>query len=303
MSASHSSISIVGGSAAGLYAARELANRGRAVTVLETAPTLAPSPRTLVVTCRLTDVVAHLPPGVIVNEIRRFELFSNGHTATVALRRPDLVIERSTLIRGLADQARAAGARILTNHRVTHLEPSRDRVHVLVDGNGRGDAINATTVIGADGAFSGVSRAIGWPAPVTVPLVQAVVKLPRDLASDVTRVWFVPDDTPYFYWLIPDSPTTGAVGLIGEDGRQTRECLERFMAKRGLEPIAYQAARIPVYERWMPARRVGSGDVHLVGDAAAHVKVTTIGGIVTGLKGAAGVVEQILSGQTRQLSA
>ncbi len=43
-------------------------------------------------------------------------------------------------------------------------------------------------------------------------------------------------------------------------------------------------------------RRIGNGDVYLVGDAAAQVKVSTVGGIVTGFRGALGVVQSILSG-------
>lgn len=36
----------------------------------------------------------------------------------------------------------------------------------------------------------------------------------------------------------------------------------------------------------------------LVGDAAGHVKVTTVGGVVTGLRGAAGVVREILGSRS-----
>ena len=43
---------------------------------------------------------------------------------------------------------------------------------------------------------------------------------------------------------------------------------------------------------------MGLADIYLVGDAAAHVKVTTVGGIVTGFRGALGVAETILHGRT-----
>jgi flavin-dependent dehydrogenase len=43
-------------------------------------------------------------------------------------------------------------------------------------------------------------------------------------------------------------------------------------------------------------RRFGSADVYLVGDAAGQVKVTTVGGIVTGFRGARAVVEMVLTG-------
>ena len=107
----------------------------------------------------------------------------------------------------------------------------------------------------------------------------------------------VPDDTPYFYWLIPESAEHGALGVIGEEGRDTARRLERFLEKKQMEPLEWQGARIPVYRRWVPVKRkVGNGDVYLVGDAAAQVKVTTVGGIVTGFRGALGVAQSILHG-------
>jgi flavin-dependent dehydrogenase len=128
-------------------------------------------------------------------------------------------------------------------------------------------------------------------------LVQAIVPLPKDMPPNTARVWFIPQDTPYFYWLIPESPTRGALGLIGETGPETRKHLERFLEKRKLDPVEFQGARIPVYSRWVPVKRqVGAGSVYLVGDAAAQVKVTTVGGIVTGFRGALGVAEAILNG-------
>jgi flavin-dependent dehydrogenase len=127
--------------------------------------------------------------------------------------------------------------------------------------------------------------------------VQAIVPLPKDMAPDTSRVWFVPQDTPYFYWLIPESRERGALGLIGEHAAEARRQLEGFLEKRKLDPIEFQGARIPVYTRWVPVmRRVGNGEVYLVGDAAAQVKVTTVGGIVTGFRGALGVAEAILNG-------
>ena len=169
--------------------------------------------------------------------------------------------------------------------------------------SGRTEELHADIVVGADGALSRVAQSAGWPRQPTVPLVQAIVKLPADMSPHTVRVWFIPDDTPYFYWLIPESPDRAALGLIGEDGQETRRCLERFMEKRGFTPLGFQGARIPVYDRWTPVeRRVGAGRVFLVGDAAGQVKVSTVGGIVTGFRGAIGVSEAILNGgESREL--
>ena len=46
-------------------------------------------------------------------------------------------------------------------------------------------------------------------------------------------------------------------------------------------------------------RRVGAGNVYLVGDAAGQVKVSTVGGTVTGLRGAQAVALAILGQRAR----
>src|SRR5205085_1940604 len=136
--------------------------------------------------------------------------------------------------------------------------------------------VHADVVVGADGAASKVARAAGWPEQHTVPLLQAIVKWPKNVPADRVRVWFVPDDTPYFYWLIPDSAERGVLGLIADDGSRVRADLERFLTKQELELESknLQAARVPLYTRWIPIhRRIGESDVYLVGDACGQVKV------------------------------
>jgi flavin-dependent dehydrogenase len=295
---------VVGGSAAGLYTAACVARAGRSVRVLESRPTLDPAPRTLIVTDHFRQQVNGAAAASVVNEIRRFELFTDGRSATVPLKRPDLIIERSRLIRALAEEAQQAGARLEYDTRFLGLSPNAKGLHLEVDQAGRREAVHAASVVGADGAVSRVARAAGWPPVETVPLVQALVKLPKNCPPDSTRVWFIPDDTPYFYWLIPESPERGAIGVIGEHGRDTKRCMDRFLEKKGFEPLEWQGARIPVYRRWVPVRRtVGHSEVYLVGDAAAQVKVSTVGGIVTGFRGARGVADTILRNGRSELRA
>jgi digeranylgeranylglycerophospholipid reductase len=286
---------IVGGSAAGFYTAAKVAHGGRRVRVLESKRGLEPIPRTLIVTDHFRKQLGASANESVLNEIRRFELFTDGRSAQIALSRPDLIIERAKLIPALAREARQSGAEISFDTRFLGLSPDKNGVQIQVESGGRREELHAKSVVGADGAASRVARTAGWTPVETVPLVQAIVRLPKDCPVDTTRVWFVPDDTPYFYWLIPESAERGALGVIGEDGRDTARCLARFLEKKGMEPLEWQGARIPVYKRWVTVkRRVGKGDVYLVGDAAAQVKVSTVGGIVTGFRGAQAVAESIL---------
>ena len=299
-----SEVIVVGGSAAGFSTATHLANGGKAVRVLESRPDLDPVNRTLIVTDHFRGQVNGAGSASIVNEIRRLELFTDGRSATISLKRPDLIIERSRLIRALRAEAEAAGARIEYNTRFLGLAPNGGGLRVETDRAGRRVELHAGSLVGADGAVSRVARAAGWPPVETVPLVQALVRLPKDCPADTTRIWFIPDDTPYFYWLIPESPERAALGVIGEQGRDTKRAFDRFLEKKGFEPLEWQGARIPVYRQWVPIRRtVGNGEVYLVGDAAAQVKVTTVGGIVTGLRGARGVADAILGNSRSELRA
>jgi flavin-dependent dehydrogenase len=292
-------IAIVGGSAAGYFAASLLARKGVSVRVFERNETLDPLPRTLIVTHRMRHILGAAGDASIVNEIRRFEIFTDGRAATIPLKEPDLIIERSKLIRSLAEEALSAGAELEFGKRFHTLQPNSRGLVLEVErcSDGSREEVHADTVIGSDGVASRVGRAAGWAPVRTVPLMQAIVKLPKGMAQDTSRVWFVPQDTPYFYWLVPESATQGALGVIGETGPEMRRSFEEFVAKKGLEPIEFQGARIPVYSRWIPVhRRVGNGSVYLAGDAAGQVKVSTVGGIVTGLRGAMGVAEAIFSG-------
>lgn len=177
-------------------------HRGLWVRVFEGASRLAPTPRTLIVTHRMRALLGSLGAGAVVNEIRHFELFANGHVATVSLRRPDLIVERVTLIRELAEHATAAGAQILLGRLFRGLETHGKNLTLVMErGRGGGqEEVQAPTVVGADGVFSKVGQAAGWPQQPVVPLVQAIVRLSSSLPPDTTRVWFVPEDTPSDGW-------------------------------------------------------------------------------------------------------
>jgi flavin-dependent dehydrogenase len=157
------------------------------------------------------------------------------------------------------------------------------------------ETFTARTIIGADGSFSRVGKIANCNGHQTTPILQAIVSLPDHVHPNTTQVWFEPEDTPYFYWLIPESEKQAAVGFIAEEGKSARARLERFLKRQRLELLDMQAARIPAYAHSIrPWRRMYGADIYLIGDAAAQVKVTTVGGLVTGLRGARAAANAIL---------
>jgi flavin-dependent dehydrogenase len=272
-----------------LLAAYELARAGIPVHVYEQAERLDPAPRTLIVTPSINKALGFVPEEAIRHRVASFDLRSNGTLAHVGLGEPDLIVERSALIRTLAQRAQGAGAELCLGQQLCGFEPERGGTHAVLRqrGSDRTRRVRVRHVIGADGAHSGVARALGHPRHRMVTNLQARVALPRGADPSVSQVWFRPHDTRYFYWLIPDSAECAVVGLAHEDGAEARPRLEAFLRAHDMDPLGYQAARIPMHgPARSPHARVGGADVYLVGDAAGQVKVTTVGGTVTGFRGA-----------------
>lgn len=292
-------IIIIGASTPGLFAASLLARAGAKVAVYERSSTLDFAQRTLIVTDKISEVLGFVPEEIILNEVKHVELFSKSKATKVELTRPDLIIERQKLLLLLARMAEEAGAKIFLGRRFLTFSSSGSGVNVVFRDSSSGveRQERADVLIGADGVFSGVARAASHNGHLQTALFQARVSINNEINRDTYRVWFDPARTKYFYWLIPESDEIAAVGLIADDARQAGANLKSFLREQGMEPIDYQASMVPMH-KYQYSTRVAevSRKVFLVGDAAAQVKVTTVGGVVTGLRGARAVAEAILNG-------
>lgn len=289
---------VVGASAAGLYAAQLLAENGLSVGVFERRLPHRPARRTLIVTPGFGDVLdSGIPAAVTTHESGIMKLAAGRVDTAVSFVRPDPIIERGHLVERLKAAAMKAGVYLLYGHRFVGFD--RDGVKFQC---GWEDARVKTVaaeraVIGADGVLTNVAPAAGLERPPAVPILQAEIDLPPGWNPDVTQIWFDVDSTPYFYWIIPESEQRGVAGLIGSPRAPMRILLDQFLVRNGFEAMSFQGSQVALHHpRLRPWGRVGKTRVYLVGDAAGHVKVTTVGGTVTGLAGAAAAARAIVNG-------
>lgn len=291
---------IVGASCAGLRTAELLAEAGQRVLVVERRQQIDRLTRTWIVTEHLEPVLGFTPGHSVVHRTGVMRMYAGKSIRDVRLASPDLIVERSRILPILAQRAAAAGAELRFGASVVSIDQSDAELRVRMDGRGRGGEHTETclSLIGADGVHSTVARRFGAKAQNAVPIVQAKINLPTGYDPDVTEIWFEPETTRFFFWLIPESTTTGALGVIAERSDNARQMLDRFLHARGLKAEEYQGAMIPLHQ---PFRRIewgssGGSRVLLVGDAAAHVKVTTVGGLVSGLWGAKAAAQSLIRG-------
>ena len=198
---------IIGASTSGLFAAYLLAKGGIEVEVYERMNALGSPSRTLIVTGKMNEILGFIPEEAITNKVEYLEVFSKERSARVALRCPDLIIERSKLIGLLARMAATSGAKIILQHKFQAYVKSGKKILVRFQdlASTKERQIGADMLVGADGTASDVSLAASRNGHGRAALLQARVHMPDFFREDTCKVWFLAHQTKYFFWLIPES--------------------------------------------------------------------------------------------------
>lgn len=235
-----------------------------------------------------------------MNEIRWIEIFSKSKSQRIELNNPDLVIERESLLKLLANKAETSGAKIRLNHQFIGFSRRGKKVNLIFKNLKTKEEWNknADVLVGADGVFSSVAQCVYSNNHHLTSLIQAKVYLPNGLDPHSCQIWFNSNRIRYFYWLIPESNRSGVIGLIGDNEKEAEAFLKEILEARGLELLEYQRAWVPLHRLGgLGKNKIQDGNVFLVGDAAAQVKNTTVGGVVSGLYGAKALAHALLNGR------
>ncbi|MFI6875873.1 FAD-dependent monooxygenase [Streptomyces sp. NPDC050400] len=181
---------IVGGGPVGLVLAAELAGFGIRTVVLEARTEVSRRPKATTLHARTVQCLqrrGHLPARVgapaATHWASPFHFAGmSGLTITAPATEPEPLLKcpQEDLERHFEERALAAGARILRDHRVTAIQPSRDAVHIEAEGPSGRLSCTADYVVGADGARSTVREHAGIGSqsfPATISALAGDVRL------------------------------------------------------------------------------------------------------------------------------
>jgi digeranylgeranylglycerophospholipid reductase len=283
---------IVGAGPAGLFAAARLASAGLDVAVLEEhAEAGVPVHCTGVFADDAFDEFG-LTRHSLLNPLRRARFFApSGHSIGHETDNVEaVVIDRRAFDQELHQNARAAGARILTGHRATSVAIEHERVRVGLRDR---EAIGGRTAILACGANYGLARRLGLGLP-SAWLQSAQLEVPATHPGDV-EVHFGSSVAPRgFAWAVPVVRATGRfvrVGLMcdGAPSDHFARFVQRLSPRWGIAGPAVSGSHAPRLKMLplAPIPRTFANRVLAVGDAAGLVKATTGGGIYYSLVSAA----------------
>jgi len=294
---------VVGAGPAGSAAAIHLARAGRDVLLIDAAIFPRPkacaeyaSPATAAELrrCGVPEAAWHAAAVAVdgMRVIRRDAAFDLRYQDRHGRRAPAWGVDRVAFDALLAAHASATGARLLEGRRLVSLTRSGTGWRAGLRGRaGEGESVEATWLIGADGARSRIARLLGVERPVVYPRRLGLVAHYEGPTGLTSGEMHVAEDGSY----IGLAPTPGGrlnVGMALPLDGATSRAAERYAAAiaaipavadrlryarrvtpiRGAAPIGHRVATV-AGERWL-----------LVGDAAGFIDPFTGEGIYRALR-------------------
>ena len=291
---------VIGAGPAGSLAAREAAERGLSVLLVEKRQEIG-SPVRCAEGVRRGDIdrFVEMESRWISSSISRARIVADesGHERVLEAERSEAggvgyVLERRVFDRVLAERAAQAGARVVTKTAARDLLRDGDRVvGVLLRGPWGSQEIAARVVIGADGVESRVGAWAGLDT--TLPrcdLMTCAQFLLAGLDIDPQCTYYYLDTelAPGGYaWIFPKGKGCANVGLGIQTDLATVppiDQLTRFVENRAFlscgSVVALVAGGVPV---GLPPARLATDGFMLVGDAAHQADPLTGGGIANAM--------------------
>lgn len=284
---------VVGAGPSGLIAAKEIADSGHDVVILEEHPQIGVPDHCagLLSTTGLGSLDLDPPDYVIQNNVNGAKMYSpNGSKLTISRgHREALVVDRRDFDSWLAKRAENAGAKILRNTKALNAElSSKGNSTVYCRERGTRLEIQAKCILNAEGVSCRFSEAVG------LPTVKRSSKLPAfqyefsniDLDSNQVEMYYGRRLAPgFFAWCIPIGNGRARVGMAARSNVRRR--LEWALQKHPIISKNVSGGRI---DRRMggivlvgtPVSRTYDAGLLVVGDAAGMVKATTGGGVIMG---------------------
>ena len=266
---------VVGAGPAGSTAARELAQSGHRVLMLDRARFPRDKPCGGGVTIRCAELLPFDISPVVEHVVTGAQLrLGHGRNAT---RNFDGVLtymtQRRRLDAFLAERAQEAGAEFRDGQRVTGVHQMRDGSYEVRTADG---AHHARALVGADGANGVVATALGFEHPREAAVaLEANIAMPDGLPDWLEgRVALQLGSMPGGYgWVFPkgDHVNVGVGGWKAIAGATLRPALETLCRDYGLDPASMTGLRghhLPMVRPGAPAI---AGGAALVGDAAGLV--------------------------------
>lgn len=275
---------VVGGSAVGLYLAREFLKKGNSVLILERKKSVGGKVCSGLLSQHIFSLLLKSPEEILKENDDLIENQFEKARLWVGDRYFDFpgkawLFNRQKLDEYLFQEAIRVGAEIKLEKEVVKVREEEKFVFVKTKD---GAEFQGKIVAGCDGVLSTVAKEVGLPKQKNLLLgVIAYNQIPNSKLQvpndDFPELFFEKDFPGFFAWKIPRKDSI-EYGTALKPEKKPKERLEKWLKKS----FQFQAALIPLY----PLKKTTTKRVFLCGDSAGQIKPYTGGGLIYGFTAA-----------------
>ena len=282
-------INIIGAGPAGLHTAYLLSKQGREVNVFEEHKEIGLPIQCTGITTSHLKRFTEIKKEFLINKLTTARVCSKNNFIDFRLKNENLVIDRKKFDQYLAKKAKQAGVKIFLYHK--YLGYNNNSIIIKDTKENKLKKIKTSILIGADGPLSKVSELINKIKIDFWIGAQARVKIKAQKNIFEAHLGNIAPN--FFAWLVPEKVGIARVGLAAK--KNVNAHLKKFLRFKNIKQkdiIEYQGGLIPIHN---PKLRIQNKNIYLIGDAAAHVKATTGGGLIPALSSSKILADSIIN--------
>ncbi len=268
---------VVGAGPAGSTAAREAAQRGLKVLLIDRRQRIGIPVQCAELVSQWIFRHAIFDSRAIVQSVEAMAVHLPDGTS-FRMKSPGYMLDRSLFDKDLATSAVLAGAELSVGTKA--VDSSSEGI--LLQSGSRKEWVRSKVIIGADGVHSSIARSI-HPSP-TKELRALQYEVALFEPQSHTDIYFHPDYEGGYAWFFPKGKTANAgIGVIPSKSSLLPELLDHFLNHLKdsgklprIEIVSKTGGSIPCE----PRKQTVSGNILLSGDAAGHAHPITGAGIL-----------------------
>ena len=281
---------VIGGGAIGLY----LASKLKGTTILDQREKIGKPVRCTGILTKEAEKVLSVKTlqRISLNTIHSARIIGPTKEAKLKIA-SNYIIDNSAFEEELANRAVKNEGEIKTQHK--YLWTSEKGHHVKNLKTGKEKIFLQKKIVGVDGPHSQVNKAF---AINKKSKNYFGIQVRMKVKEQVNEIKFYPHIGVYA-WYVPEGKNIARIGVCVKAGDKPQELLATFLKRFKGRVIETQAGHIPYYKpRHKHTGQIGMFEASLLGDAGRHIKNTTGGGLVPGMKAAKHFAE---TGNTRNI--